>query len=400
MLELIGRESVTVTIVLPFAAFLCLGFIRLLHERPSEKLLNRTLAAVSFLHFSASLLAWSTGAADRLSGPLLLVASLLCAVVGHFSRPYLHRDPGYSRFFLFYFVFMGGISLLFTSTEIRPLVIAWELVGISSVLLIGFFSERERPAQNSLYALVTYRICDIALVAAALGWNHAPPAVIGALLVFASLGKSAQLPFSGWLPRAMEGPTPSSAIFYGALSLHAGAYLLLRFASLWSEAGLGPLVAAIGGATALYGGLIGRTRSDAKGLLAYAAMSQVGLIFLEIGLGFRDFATWHIVGHCFVRTLQMLRAPSLLHDFHVMGAGDHWPRRKSPALVTRWYGPLLAGLYLEAATRDWIGRPITAFARLLESSEEAWSRKLSTPVSDVKEKTWQRSTFGSSSQSR
>ncbi len=359
-----------------------------MHKRPSEQFLNRVLASVSLLHFCATVVAWITGATDWLSGPLLVTASILCAVVGHFSKPYLHRDPGYSRFFLFYLVFMGGISLLFSSTDIESILVGWELVGISSVLLIGFFSQREQPAHHSVYALVTYRICDIALIAAVMSWETAPPVVLGGLLIFASLAKSAQLPFSGWLPLAMEGPTPSSAIFYGALSLHAGAYLLLRFSHYWMDTGLAPIIIVIGAGTSLYATVTGRTRSDAKGLLAYAGMAQVGIIFIEIGLGYPQLALWHIVGHCFVRTLQLLRAPSLMQDFHQMGYGQAWPRRMTPVVVKRGYRFFLSGFHLNDFVRNWVSGPVLSLARWLDAGEEAWTHKISHPVTDLEDKQW------------
>jgi hypothetical protein len=139
------------------------------------------------------------------------------------------------------------------------------------------------------------------------------------LLLLAAAGKAAQVPFSGWLPRAMEGPTPSSAIFYGAISIHAGAYLLLRVQPLLARSLLASgLVIAIGLATAIHGTMTGRASADAKTSLAYASLTQVGLVFVEIGLGWKTIAVVHILGHAAVRTLQFLRAPSMLHDYHRM----------------------------------------------------------------------------------
>jgi NADH:ubiquinone oxidoreductase subunit 5 (subunit L)/multisubunit Na+/H+ antiporter MnhA subunit len=147
----------------------------------------------------------------------------------------------------------------------------------------------------------------------------AQPLTVCLLLFLAAAGKAAQVPFSGWLPRAMEGPTPSSAIFYGAISIHAGAYLLLRIQPLlaqspWASA----LVVIIGIVTALQGTIVGRAAADAKTSLAYASLTQVGVIFVEIGLGWKWIAVVHILGHATVRTLQFLRAPSMLHDDHLM----------------------------------------------------------------------------------
>jgi len=144
-------------------------------------------------------------------------------------------------------------------------------------------------------------------------------ALVCLLLLFAAAGKAAQVPFSGWLPRAMEGPTPSSAIFYGAISIHAGAYLLLRAQPLLAHSGLASaLVILIGVLTAIHGTIVGRATADAKTSLAYASLTQVGVIFVEIGIGWAWIAVLHTLGHATVRTLQFLRSPSMLHDYHQM----------------------------------------------------------------------------------
>ncbi len=148
----------------------------------------------------------------------------------------------------------------------------------------------------------------------------------GFLLLMAACGKSAQGPFAGWLPRAMEGPTPSSSIFYGALSIHAGAYLLLRSEPiLRSSPEVSAAVVVVGLLTAFLGTAAQRASSDAKSSLAYSSMTQLGVIFAEIGLGLHWLALLHILGHAVVRTLQLLRAPSMLHDHHRMhaAAGGH-----------------------------------------------------------------------------
>ncbi len=143
--------------------------------------------------------------------------------------------------------------------------------------------------------------------------------IVCILLLLAACGKAAQVPFSGWLPRAMEGPTPSSAIFYGAISIHAGAYLLLRAQPLLARSVLASaLVILIGVATAIHGTIVGRASADAKTSLAYATLTQVGVVFIEIGLGWRWIAVAHILGNATVRTMQYLRAPSMLHDYHQM----------------------------------------------------------------------------------
>ncbi len=278
---------------------------------------------------------------DRLSVPLATLSYLLCGTVAAFASNYLHREAGYQRFFLFYALFSFGLSLSFLASTIEVLFFGWELVGLASALLVGFFHERRGPVNNGLRVWAVYRISDALFLVAVVMMHHLtgegdfdhltgqgawPNAVsllsgreafsVGGLLLLAAAAKSALIPFSGWLPRAMEGPTPSSAIFYGALSIHLGAFLLLRVSPLIANsAGLTALVIAIGLATAIVANLIGRVQADIKGVLAFSALTQVGLIVVEIGMGWYYLALTHIIGHAFLRTLQLLRASNLLQDY-------------------------------------------------------------------------------------
>jgi NAD(P)H-quinone oxidoreductase subunit 5 len=193
-----------------------------------------------------------------------------------------------------------------------------------------------------------YRISDAAMLSAAVLLRHvagtdslsllfggATPApglgatnatIIAILLVVAVAGKSALLPFSSWLPRAMEGPTPSSAVFYGSLSIHAGCFLLLRAAPLLEQAPAARLLAGgLGAATALFAGTTTRVQSDVKSSLAYASLTQVGIIVTEIAVGWYTLAFIHLAGHASFRLLQFLSAPNVLHDLHGLedALGEH-----------------------------------------------------------------------------
>ena len=273
--------------------------------------------------------------ADRLSLPFLGMTVVLAGLIGQFSATYLHREPGFLRFFLLLHLFAFGSLLAFAAGSFDLLVAGWEMVGITSVLLIAFFQQRTAPVENALRVFAVYRACDIGLlvgVFAIYNWAGTAsfagglPTLTGSrastlclLLLLAAAGKAAQVPFSGWLPRAMEGPTPSSAIFYGAISIHAGAYLLLRVQPMLAQSSLASaMVIAIGVATAIHGTMSGRASADAKTSLAYASLTQVGVVFVEIGIGWKSIALAHILGHATVRTLQFLRAPSMLHDYHAM----------------------------------------------------------------------------------
>ncbi len=314
---------------------------------------------------------------DHLSLPFAAFAAALVGLVGAFSRRYLHREPGFMRFYLMLAIFGAGVELVVLAGSLDLVFFGWELVGLTSALLIGFFHERPKPVEHGLRALITYRACDVGLLGAAVWMHHsvgtaafapgepwfalplpataAATATVGLLLLWASMGKSGQVPLGGWLPRAMEGPTNSSAIFYGAISIHLGPYLLLRAAPILEAS---PVVAyaviAIGGLTAIHGVLVGHVQTDVKSSLAYASMTQVGLIFVEIGFGLRYLALIHIVGHATLRALQILRSPSLLHDHHHLEQqlGGPTPRtgRHYERLVPK---PLQGWLYRHALERGY-----------------------------------------------
>jgi len=273
--------------------------------------------------------------ADRLSLPFLAMTVVLSGLIGQFSATYLHRESGFFRFFLLLHLFAFGSLLAFAAGSFDLLIAGWELVGITSVLLIAFFDRRPAPVENGLHVFGIYRACDIGLLLGVFalhnwagsasfagGMPHLPATeatVVCLFFLLAAAGKGAQIPFSGWLPRAMEGPTPSSAIFYGAISIHAGAYLLLRAQPLLAEAPVASIaVIATGLATAVYGTMAGRASADVKTSLAFASLAQVGVIFVEIGFGWKSIAVAHVLGHALVRTLQFLRAPSMLHDYRRM----------------------------------------------------------------------------------
>jgi NAD(P)H-quinone oxidoreductase subunit 5 len=273
--------------------------------------------------------------ADRLSLPFLALTTMLSGLIGQFSATYLHREQGFLRFFLLLHLFAFGSLLAFAAGSFDLLAGGWELVGITSVLLIGFFQLRAAPVENGLRVFAVYRACDIGLLIAVFAMHHwtgtasfdggfptlagTQPVIVCLPLLLAASGKAAQVPFSEWLPRAMEGPTPSSAIFYGAISIHAGAYLLLRAQPLLAQSKFASaLVIAIGVISAIHGTIVGRASADAKTSLAYASLTQVGIVFVEIGIGWTFIAVVHILGHAMVRTMQFLRSPSMLHDYHQM----------------------------------------------------------------------------------
>lgn len=302
---------------------------------------------------------------DGISITISLFAVALTTLVARFSRTYLHKEPGFVRFFLLLGLFMSGTQLVAFGGALELFFAGWEIIGISSAFFIGFFHERDEPVRSSVRAFSTYRLADAGLLIGtvtafgllgstrfsalddAAGLPAGQATILALLFLLSAMGKSAQLPFSGWLPRAMEGPTPSSALFYGAVSIHAGLFLLLR---VWPA--IEPSLVArvigtlVGVSTALYAAAVARTHSDAKGALAHATLAQVGLIVAEICLGWIELALVHMVCHALLRLGQYLKAPNMIHDSHRLGH-DH----RRPSLLERWSPRLAERVYAESLHR-------------------------------------------------
>lgn len=355
---------------------------------------------------------------DRLSVPFVILTFVLVGTIGAFANRYLHRDAGYGRFFLFYAIFLLGMVLATLAGTIETLFLGWELVGLSSALLVAYFHDRSAPVRNGQRVWSIYRVADAAFLIAAIALHRMTGAgdftlltgagvwpegvaeltsmqalCVGLLLLVAAAGKSALIPFSGWLPRAMEGPTPSSAVFYGALSVHLGTYLLLRVSPILdASVPLCAAVVALGLATAFCASLSARVQTDVKSALAYASLTQVGIITAEIGFGLRYIALAHIIGHACLRTLQLLRAPTLLRDYHALenaigGRLDHgtaaWRRQVSPEWQRRLYHLALERWSFDALLDRYFVEPFVFLFRWCDAREQAWTRLLSgRPVAD------------------
>ncbi len=353
---------------------------------------------------------------DRLSVPFVILSCVLCGVVGAFTRRYLHREEGYQRFFLYYAVFFTGMVTSSLAGTIETLFVGWEMVGLSSALLVAYFDQRENPVRSGQRVWSIYRLSDAAFLIAAISihhltgegdfgglmssgvWPEGTAAVtpqqalfVGTLLLIAAAGKSALFPFSGWLPRAMEGPTPSSAIFYGALSVHLGVYLLLRVSPLLEVSTvLQVVVISLGVVSALCGALMSRVQHDVKVSLAYASLTQVGIIVVEIGLGLRYLALIHIIGHAVMRTMQLLRAPTLLRDYQnlenaVGGRLTARPLRMAawmPESVDRWcYRFGFDRGFMDTALDQWIVMPFVTLFKKFDSWERGTMDWLSSESS-------------------
>jgi NADH:ubiquinone oxidoreductase subunit 5 (subunit L)/multisubunit Na+/H+ antiporter MnhA subunit len=336
---------------------------------------------------------------DGISITLSLFASVLTAIVARFSRTYLHKEPGFARFYALLGLFATGTQLVALSGALELFFAGWEAIGIASAFFIGFYHERDEPVRSSLRAFATYRFSDAGLLIATVatfellgstrfsafsqvaGLPAGEVTVLALLFLLSAMGKSAQLPFSGWLPRAMEGPTPSSALFYGAVSVHAGLFLMLR---VWPAIEASPAARTVGVgvglATALYASAVVRVHTDAKGALAHATLSQVGLIFAEICVGWTGLALVHLVCHAFLRLGQYLKAPNTIHDAHRTG---HEPYRISllerirPSLATPLYAAALHRLRLDERI-DTVFSPVLNLAHAIDRADR-WMRGVARP---------------------
>lgn len=359
---------------------------------------------------------------DRLSVPFVILSFVLCGTIGAFANRYMHRERGFNRFFVLYALFLTGMVVTSLAGTIETLFAGWELVGLSSAMLVAFFQERPAPVRNGLRVWTVYRISDAALLIASVVLHHvsgegdfdkllgtgpwpegiaeisSPEAIlVGALLLVAAAGKSALVPFSGWLPRAMEGPTPSSAVFYGALSVHLGAFLLLRVGPILElSAWLSGAVIVAGMVTAIFAALAGRVQTDIKSALSFASLTQVGIIVAEIGCGLRYVALVHILGHACLRTLQFLRAPTLLTDYRTLenAIGDHLPQDAGPwvqwvpeTMRLRLYRLALERGHLDTWLADVIVAPILRGFETCDALERRWTDFLAGRQSRESERT-------------
>lgn len=275
---------------------------------------------------------------DEVTAVFSIVGALLFFLVATFSKYYMHRDEGFKRFFNTILLFATAYNLIILAGNFETLFIGWEIKGICSFILIAFYRERYLPVKNAFKAVSNYRISDVALMLAMWMMHHLTHQNISfpqlgeaknlavssgqtgmaifivCMMILPAAIKSAQFPFTTWLPRAMEGPTASSAIFYGSLSVHIGIFLLLRTHPFWEDMLWAKiLIIIIGAITAIMGTMIARVQPTVKTQIAYSSAAQIGLMFIEIALGFHWLVLVHFAGNAFLRTYQLLVSPSVLN---------------------------------------------------------------------------------------
>jgi NADH-quinone oxidoreductase subunit L len=272
--------------------------------------------------------------ADSLTALMLLTVTFVSSLIVIYSIGYMHGDPGYPRFFAEVSLFVFAMTLLVLADNFLLLYAGWEGVGLCSYLLIGFWFEKPTAADAARKAFLVTRLGDVGLLlgiillwrasdfhldmegvfASAGTMNQVTLATGCLLLLCGAVGKSAQFPLHVWLPDAMEGPTPVSALIHAATMVTAGVYLTARCTPLFAEVPwVQAVVAAIGGGTALLAALIALTQTDLKRMLAYSTISQLGYMFLAVGSGAVVAGMFHLFTHAFFKALLFMAAGSVMH---------------------------------------------------------------------------------------
>ncbi|RME42560.1 MAG: NADH-quinone oxidoreductase subunit L [Caldilineae bacterium] len=281
-------------------------------------------------------------AVDGFTAAMLFMVPLVCTLIFIYASEYMEGDPRYARFFAYVSLFAFGMLALVVADNLLLLFIAWEVMGLCSYLLIGFWFEKDSAKKAALKAFLTTRIGDVLLFAGMLflyshtgtltfrqifepqvleELTHAtiwgmPAATVIALLIFGgAVGKSAQFPLHVWLPDAMEGPTPVSALIHAATMVSAGVYLVARTLPLFAvmEGTALQWVVIIGSITAFFGATIGVAQNDIKRVLAYSTISQLGYMMIGLGLGGFLAGIFHLLTHAFFKALLFLGSGSVIH---------------------------------------------------------------------------------------
>ncbi|MEM7308515.1 MAG: NADH-quinone oxidoreductase subunit L [Planctomycetota bacterium] len=320
-----------------------------------EELTSLESSAWSWIHVG-SLQVDVALVADRLSAVMLLVVTGVGSLIHVYSAGYMKGDPGFAKFFAYLNLFLFAMLMLVLSSNLLGLFVGWEGVGLCSYLLIGFWYEKGWPAEAGQKAFVVNRIgdasfligsfllfqvfgtldlSDIGAAVPALLDEHSGKLTLAALLLFGgACGKSAQLPLFTWLPDAMAGPTPVSALIHAATMVTAGIYMIVRLNPLFAAAPeVLTLIGCVGAATAFIGGSTALAQHDIKKVLAYSTVSQLGYMFLGLSAGAFGAAVFHLVTHAFFKALLFLGAGSVIHGMHeeqdmrnMGGLRAHMPR--------------------------------------------------------------------------
>ncbi|MBI4358759.1 MAG: NADH-quinone oxidoreductase subunit L [Candidatus Omnitrophica bacterium] len=298
---------------------------------------------------------------DPLAAMMLFVVTFIGSLIIIYSVGYMHGDPRYPRFFAYLSLFMFSMLGLVLSSTLVQIYLFWELVGLCSYFLIGFWFEKKSASDAGRKAFITNRIGDIGFFLGIVtffyatgtvrfadihpefihsfvgAYGHTPLLTLSALFLFCgAVGKSAQFPLHVWLPDAMEGPTPVSALIHAATMVAAGVYLVARLFPLFQAIPeISQIVAVIGTATALMAAFFALTQMDIKKVLAYSTISQLGYMMAALGVGGMTAGAFHLMTHAFFKALLFLGAGSVIHGSGVQDMREMGGLRKSMP-VTFW----------------------------------------------------------------
>lgn len=338
---------------------------------------------------------------DKITAVFALVGGLVTLLAALFSKFYMHRDDGFKRYFSTLLLFYIGYSFAVFSGNFETLFVGWELLGITSFLLIAYYRDRYLPVKNAMKVISLYRVGDVALILAMWMAHHvfhqnitfaqiadstflsqyagSGLLFVACMITLAALLKSAQFPFSSWLPRAMEGPTSSSAIFYGAVSVHLGVFLLLRTYDLWhANATIQVALIIFGVLTTITAGITAKVQSTIKTQIAYSSIAQIGIMFIEVALGWHVLALLHFAGNASLRAYQLLVSPSTLGYMIHNQFFEYQPVQynNQPTMLNRWRNTFyvlgvtewgLDRLHLNVMWQPfkWVGKKLTLLRSLV-----------------------------------
>ncbi|MDQ3473746.1 MAG: NADH-quinone oxidoreductase subunit L, partial [Acidobacteriota bacterium] len=332
-------------------------------------------------------------AMDRLSGTYTLFVTFVGFLIHLFAAGYMHKDPGFYRFFAYLNLFMFAMLTLVLADNFLLMFVGWEGVGLCSYLLIGYYTDRKEAGDAAKKAFITNRVGDwgfvlglmlVFFLTGSISFFNKPEhgvtsalQTIGAmsvdpftwqvifaggitsvavLLFIGAAGKSAQIPLYVWLPDAMAGPTPVSALIHAATMVTAGVYMIVRCSAIYTHAPTAMfIVAIIGAATAIFAATIGIAQNDIKKVLAYSTVSQLGYMFLACGVGAFGAAIFHVITHAFFKALLFLGSGSVIHGMHHeqdmrrMGGLKKYMPITFATMLTGWLAisgiPIFAGFF-------------------------------------------------------
>ncbi|NJK43767.1 MAG: NADH-quinone oxidoreductase subunit L [Pleurocapsa sp. SU_196_0] len=303
---------------------------------------------------------------DQLAAITILMVSVVATLIHLFSIGYMAHEERYATFFSYINLFAAAMLAMVMAKNMFHVLLFWEIMGLMSYLLIGFFYKKKSAQQAQKKAFLTVRVGDLAFMAGLfwlytkLGTLDIPTIIaqgasgelatalggaafgIGLLLFIAAVGKSAQFPLHVWLPDAMEGPTPVSAMIHAATMVAAGVYLVARAFPIMEIGGVLPIIAWVGGFTALFAASMAPAQADAKKIMAFSTLSQLGLMFMGLGVFGYAAAMFHLLTHAFFKALLFLGSGSMIHGSGTQDVFemDQLAKYQKWTLGTVWVGAL------------------------------------------------------------